>query len=122
MNGVGVFDECAGELVGAEVVEREKAAGDFRNVLRMMRENVGQDSNHRTMVSAKKMLRTLLMMSLVSTADALSLLSPMSFLMHEHFPLHGFSLAVISVLVILFICVSAVVMMPYVAELEPEGD
>ena len=41
MNGVGVFDECAGELVGAEVVEREKAAGDFRNVLRMMPENVG---------------------------------------------------------------------------------
>ena len=74
------------------------------------------------MVSAKKMLRALLMMTLVTTADALNLPSPMSFLMHVQFPLHGFSLAVISFLIIFFMCVSAVVMMPYVAELEPEGD
>ena len=122
MNGVGVFDESVGELVGAEIVLREKAAGDFKHVLRMMRESIGEDSNHKTMVSAKQTLRALLMLTLVSTTDALSLPSPMSFLLREQFPNHGFSLAVISFLVILFVCVSAVAMMPHVNEPEPEAE
>ena len=66
------------------------------------------------------MLRALLMMTVVTTADALSLPSPMSFLMHVQFPLHGLSVAVISFLIVFFMCASAVVMMPYVAEPEPE--
>lgn len=122
MNGVGVFDESVGELVGAEIVLREKAAGDFKHVLRMMRESIGEDSNHKTMVSANQTLRALLMLALVSTTDALSLPSPMSFLLREQFPNHGFSLAVISFLVILFVCVSAVAMMPHVNEPEPEAE
>jgi hypothetical protein len=81
MNGVGVYDEGTGELVGAEVVAKDKAANDFRGVLRVLRESIGDDSNHTTMVSAKKTLRALLLLTLVNVADALSLESPMSFFM-----------------------------------------
>jgi len=33
MHGVGVYDESAGELVGPDVVTRERAADDVRGVL-----------------------------------------------------------------------------------------
>ena len=78
MHGLGVFDEDSGELVGADVVFREQAADDFKGVLRMLRESVGESATHATVKSAKKSLQTLLLMSLVSSSDALSLPSPMS--------------------------------------------
>ena len=76
MHGVGVFNEDAGELVGANVVAREEAAKDFRKVLRMLREGAGEHSTHGTMVSPKRTLQILLLMSLASSSDALSLASP----------------------------------------------
>ena len=78
MHGLGVFDEDSGELVGADVVSREQAADDFKGVLRMLRESVGESATHATVKSAKKSLQTLLLMSLVSSSDALSLPSSMS--------------------------------------------
>eukprot|EP00435_Cladocopium_sp_Y103_P071106 s873_g36.t1 len=121
MHGVGVFDEHAGTLVGVEVVSREQTASDFKGVLRMLRESVGERSSHRTMVSTKQTLQTLLLMTLMSTSDALSLESPMTFSVPDPFQLQSFPLS----LVILFcIFVSAFAMMPVrdAAALEPEPE
>ena len=54
MHGVGVYDESAGELVGTDVVTRERAADDVRGVLRMLRESIGERSSHKTMVATKR--------------------------------------------------------------------
>ena len=65
MHGVGVYDESAGELVGTDVVTRERAADDVRGVLHMLRESIGERSSHKTMVATKRSLQTLLLLSLV---------------------------------------------------------
>ena len=119
MNGVGVYDEGTGELVGAEVVAKDKA---FRGVLRVLHESIGDDSNHTTMVSAKKTLRALLLLTLVNVADALSLESPMSFSWLQYVNFHGLSLRVFLLAILFCICVAAVAMMPYVEEPEPEAE
>ena len=36
-----------GSLAGAEVFEKEQTASDFRGVVRMLREIVGEKSNHK---------------------------------------------------------------------------
>ena len=71
MHGVGVYDESAGELVGADVVTRERAADDVRGVLRMLRESIGERSSHKTMVATKRSLQTLLLLSLVHSTRRL---------------------------------------------------
>ena len=45
MHGVGVYDESAGELVGTDVVNRERAADDVRGVL-CVKALVKQLQNH----------------------------------------------------------------------------
>ena len=96
MYGVGVFDEQAGALVGAEVVAKEQTAFDFRGVYRMLRESVGEKSQHKTMVSAKRLLQALLLMTLVKECDALSLASPMTFFQSEHFSFPNFPCSMFS--------------------------
>ena len=71
MHGAGVYDESAGELVGADVVTRERAADDVRGVLRMLRESIGERSSHKTMVATKRSLQTLLLLSLVHSTRRL---------------------------------------------------
>ena len=65
MHGFGVYNESAGELVGTDVVNRERAADDVRGVLRMLRESIGERSSRKTMVATKRSLQTLLLLSLV---------------------------------------------------------
>ena len=126
MYGVGVFDEQAGALVGAEVFAKEQTASDFRGVLRMLRESVGEKSHHKTMVSAKRSLQALLLMTLVNECDALSLVSPIAFLIPEPFSISSFSCAMFSMVILLCVFISAFAMMPpqqiHVLEPEPEAE
>eukprot|EP00435_Cladocopium_sp_Y103_P040994 s1731_g11.t1 len=91
----------------------------------MLRESPGERSTHATMVSTKKTLQTLLLMSLVSSADALSLVSPI----YTWFPswLSGFSLWMVPMVIFFCILTSALVfMMPqrvgFADEPEPETE
>ena len=80
MYGVGVFNEGTGELVGKEVVERERSKEDFKGVLRMVCEAGNNGRGRKAILSAKKTLQMLLLITVVNTADALSLpimMSPM---------------------------------------------
>ena len=123
MYGVGVFDEQAGALAGAEVVEKERTASDFRGVLRMLRESVGEKSQHKVMVSAKRSLQALLLLTLVNECDALSLESPMTFF--DYFSSTIFPCMMVSLVILFFVLISAFAMMPieqvYVSEPEPEA-
>ena len=53
---VSVVFEDSGELVGFDFVSREQAARDFKGVLRMLRESVGERFTHGTVMSAKEEL------------------------------------------------------------------
>ena len=125
MHGVGVYDESAGELVGADVVARERAAENFRGVLRMLRENIGERSSHKTMVATKRSLQTLLLLSLVHSTEALSLTSPTSFSVLEQLQLHGLSCWMVSIVILFFMFASLLIAMPprhsMLEEPEPEG-
>ena len=124
MYGVGVFDEQAGALVGSEVVAKEQTASDFRGVLRMLRESVGEKSHHKAVVSAKRSLQALLLMTLVNECDALSLVSPIVFFTPELFSISSFSCAMFSMVILLCIFISAFAMMPpqQIDALEPEPE
>ena len=78
MHGVGVFNENSGELVGAEVVEREASQQDFKHVLRVLCESADGGRDRKNLLSAKRTLRMLLLTTMINTADALSLPSMMS--------------------------------------------
>ena len=126
MHGVGVFED-SGELVGFDFVSREQAARDFKGVLRMLRESVGERFTHGTVMSAKKSLQALLLMSVVSSSDALSLLSPMhaSAFGWFGFQLSGFSLWIFPLMILFCIWCSTLVMMipqQYHAADEPEPE
>ena len=124
MHGVGVYDESAGELVGTDVVTRERAADDVRGVLRMLRESIGERSSHKTMVATKRSLQTLLLLSLVHSTDALSLTSPISFSVREQLQLHGLSCWMVSIVILFFMFASLLIAMPprhsMLEEPEPE--
>ena len=124
MYGVGVFDEQAGALVGSEVVAQEQTASDFRGVLRMLRESVGEKSHHKAVVSAKRSLQALLLMTLVNECDALSPVSPSVFFIPELFSISSFSCAMYSMVILLCIFISAFAMMPpqQIDALEPEPE
>ncbi|CAL1158136.1 unnamed protein product [Cladocopium goreaui] len=112
MHGVGVYDENAGELVVTDVVTKERASDDFRGVLRMLRESIGERANHKTMVATKRSLQTLLLLSLVHSTDALSLTSPIPFSVLEQLQLHGLSCWMASMLILYFMFASLLIAMP----------
>ncbi|CAL1161296.1 unnamed protein product [Cladocopium goreaui] len=112
------------ELVGTDVVTRERAADDVRGVLRMLRESIGERSSHKTMVATKRSLQTLLLLSLVHSTDALSLTSPISFSVLEQLQLHGLSCWMVSIVILFFMFASLLIAMPprhsMLEEPEPE--
>ena len=112
MHGVGVYDENLGELVGTDVVTKERASDDFRGVLRMLRESIGERANHKTMVATKRSLQTLLLLSLVHSTDALSLTSPIPFSVLEQLQLHGLSCWMASMVILYFMLATLLIAMP----------
>ena len=95
-------------------------------VVRMFRESAGEKSNHKTIVSAKRALQTLLLMILVNDCDALSLGSPMTSFIPEQFSFPSFSCAMFSMVIGYYVLMSAFEMMPpqraHALELEPEAE
>ena len=76
------------------------------------------------MVSAKRSLQALLLMTLVNECDALSLLSPIAFFIPEPFSISSFSCAMLSMVILLCVFISVFAMMPpqQIHALEPEPE
>lgn len=73
MNMIGVFDMDSEELVGASQMRREQEQNDTKAALRLVRDSLGENSNHSAVKSSKAVLRMLTMALMMITADALSL-------------------------------------------------
>lgn len=69
---VGVYDEFANELVGTEVHMREQQCEKVSQVLRLMIQGSGELPTHKSMVSAKRSLQFIMLMTMMTEADALS--------------------------------------------------
>ena len=111
MHGIGVFDEDANELVGVEVVQREKSRQEFNSVLRVLCDSTGGRSRE-SVRSTKHALKLLLLTMLVDSADALSLPTNVSPIVSVFWPcLQGLSFWMLGVPIIVCIC-AAVFMMP----------
>ena len=111
MHGIGVFDEDAGELVGVEVVQREKSKQEFKSVLRVLCDSTGGRSRD-SVRSTKHALKLLLLTMLVDSTDALSLPTNVSPMVSVFWPcLEGLSFWMFAVSIIVCIC-AVVFMMP----------
>ena len=123
MHTIGVLDEDANELVGSEVVQRERSRQDFKNVLRFLCDSSGGGRDRGIVVSSKHALKLLLLTMMVDTADALSLpMNPMVSMFWPH--LGSLSLWILAAPITFCIFGAVFIMMPSQfedsAELEPQ--
>ena len=100
MRMVGIYNESTNELVGTDVHMRDQQGESVSQVLRLMIQSSGELPTHKSVMSAKRSLQFIMLMTMMTEADALS---PGFFVERPYIPLMETMFLICAVVVVFVI-------------------